>query len=695
MTDINATKLLAAAPAILEASSEAIATLDSSGRIMGANSRFHLLLNASPQQCEELNIRSLFREMDFDVQGQGGQAIYEPARLTKPDGTSTWVLIKFIVVGKPGSGYQTILIQDPEAIRRIIDRLDYIENYDIASGLANHRKGLVEFEQLQASNLSGGCFLVRFGESEVEGEMDVPWAKRLKALSHYFAFLGDNQVACRYSASELLFVYSSDSLLSRDSCVKLIKAIGDDAVFSAEPLWLAFQEWKGTVRSATGIISHLRANLISLSDPQLLDGWFDEAKISQGDFLATLEQALASDQLEFYIQPQINSEIRQVVSGELLIRWVQEPGKIIYPSQFVDFLEEGAFADRFLSWSIQQAVEILLRIRQETGNWFTLALNVGPKQLSEALLVEPLLAIFAVHEIPTEYLEIEITERITESSKKVLGVLRRLQQEGFKVAIDDFGTGYSSLSYLRQFPLDRLKIDRVFISNLENNEEDRLIATAIASLAHVLGLEVVAEGVEERGQASFLRDIGCEYFQGFLIGKPMPVSDFIRFCTDHNREISWIDTDEEPGQDHRIDSVNRLINWKKSFATDIASIDQEHRDLIDILNRFTEAYLFDPASVNILETLELIAAETIKHFDHEERVMRNIGYPRFEIHKEKHKWLIADISKRKVEVSSDPENSDFDELLKYLKYWLLRHIVSEDTHLHRFINKTTSERRIH
>ncbi|MEW8497152.1 MAG: EAL domain-containing protein, partial [Candidatus Thiodiazotropha taylori] len=261
------------------------------------------------------------------------------------------------------------------------------------------------------------------------------------------------------------------------------------------------------------------------------------------------------------------------------------------------------------------------------------------------------------------------------------------------IAIDDFGTGYSSLSYLRRFPLDRLKIDRVFVSNLEENEEDRLIVTSIASLAHILGLEIVAEGIEEPFQASFLKNIGCEYFQGYLTGKPMPVDAFIEFARHNPEHSEWLEEPSKFRSEHSLESKARKVKWKKSFSTDVVSVDNEHRALIDALNTFSDLYMKDPESIDITETLDVIALEAIKHFDHEEDVMFNIGYPRYEMHREKHKWLIADIAKRKLEISEHKQGTSFDEVLQYLKYWLLRHLVSEDTHLHRFINKPSSERR--
>jgi|GEM_PF-1613255 len=689
-----------AAPAVLEASSEAIATIDSTGQIKGTNSRFLFLLNISHSESEKLNIQSLFREIDFsnDI-AQYQQDNFEPAKLTKMDGTESMVLLKIVSVGKAVTGYKTVLIQDPEAIRRIIDRLDYIETYDIATGLLNRRKGLVEFEQLQASNLSGGCFLVRLENEDQTEPESYRFIENLKTILSVFNQFHAQHLVCRYSFSELLFVIvTEDTSNIPQTFKKVLDTLkSENKIASEYTILMAYENWSGAEQTANDILDQLKVHLTPLASlKQLKDCRVSFTDSSETSFLATLQKALQREQFEFFIQPQISSDSRQVVSGELLIRWIPSEGNIIPPSQFVAYLEEGDFAGEFLEWSIVESAKILLQVYEAVGQWVPLSLNVATTQFNQGFLLESLHQAFTQHQVPFEYLEIEITERIlAEDPQQVLTVLKDLQDEGFKVAIDDFGTGYSSLSYLRQFPLDRLKIDQVFIANLEENEEDRLISTAIANLAHVLGLEVVVEGIENPPQAAFMQNIGCEYFQGYLTGKPMSVVDFIEFCLNEKKNPDWLDASGELLSGKRLDDEVRKVTWKKSFTTDVVSVDQEHRELIDALNYFSDSYLKKPESINFLDTIDLIGGEAIKHFEHEEQVMANIGYPRYEIHREKHKWLIADLSKRRAEIEKHPKDVDFDELLKYLKYWLLRHLISEDTHLHRFINKSNSERRIH
>lgn len=690
-------KLMDAAPAILEASSEAIVTINGKGEIKGFNSQLLLLLGTSAERCKALNIRDMFHDLDALSAAGGKSDEFEPIRLTKPDGTTSWVLVKVLPIGNVASDFFTVLVHDPETIRRIVDRLDHIENVDVGSGLFNRRKGIVEFEQLQASNLSGGCFLAKIDAGLVDGSNGPQLDDYLRSIAKRFRIIEEQSVLCRLSSSEVLFVYTAEEPVSVETFGSIIEAIKGEREFPEDlAIWISHLEWSGHKISVNTVFDRLRTELTSINDPHLLTGMSSQKRADAlPSYAQELEAALNAGELDFYIQPQISAETRQVVGGELLVRWFSPSGEIIAPLQFIEFLEQGEFADRFYHWSIQRTVELLKQVRSELDMWMPLSLNLAVTHFSDMDSLQVLVDAVEQNNIPDRILEIEVTERIlAENPELILRNLNHMQEKGFKVAIDDFGTGYSSLSYLRKFPLDRLKIDRVFVTNLSEIEEDRLIVTAIVSLAHVLGLEVVAEGIEDGFQSSFLKDIGCEYFQGYLTGKPMPVDEFVQFAKQKPEHCDWADTPADVLNERNIGRTARRVKWKKSFSTDVVSVDNEHRLLIDGLNEFASQYLDDPDSVDFVATLDGIASEVIKHFEHEEEVMFNIGYPRYEAHREKHKWLIADIAKRKAEIAENRAGTNFDEVLQYLKYWLLRHLVSEDTHLHRFLNKPMSERRV-
>ncbi|MEW8496622.1 MAG: PAS domain S-box protein, partial [Candidatus Thiodiazotropha taylori] len=226
---IDIKKLLSAAPAILEASSEAIATIDVDGQIKGFNSHFLELLGIAEDECKGLNISEIFRDLDDAFITRGTKDEFEPAKLTSAEGQVSWVLVKVIGIGKTGKETtRTVLVHDPETIRRIIDRLDYIENYDTPTGLLNHRKGIVEFEQLQASNLAGGCILLDL-QSGPSVAADVDLTACIRSIARHFKLIEEQSVLCRLANSEVLCIYSSTAPLPADTLSSLIDAIRTDS----------------------------------------------------------------------------------------------------------------------------------------------------------------------------------------------------------------------------------------------------------------------------------------------------------------------------------------------------------------------------------------------------------------------------------------------------------------------------------
>jgi EAL domain-containing protein (putative c-di-GMP-specific phosphodiesterase class I) len=161
------------------------------------------------------------------------------------------------------------------------------------------------------------------------------------------------------------------------------------------------------------------------------------------------------------------------------------------------------------------------------GNW-TIAVNISALQFAHASLVETVRAALVRHDVPPACLTLEVTESTAmRDAEASLAVLKRLSALGVTISIDDFGTGYSSLLYLKRLPATELKIDRGFVNQLENDNEDAAIVSAIVALAQQLNLHIVAEGVETTAQQKFLTGLGCDSLQGFLLGKPMPATEFL------------------------------------------------------------------------------------------------------------------------------------------------------------------------
>jgi len=680
MTIEKTEKLLKSLPAIMESTTEAVASVDNSGKIIGCNSQFRKLVGV--KDGEEVLLKNIFKDCNLNSD-KCNYADYQAVLLTKLDQSTVWVLLKIIHLGNEALGHHTLFIQEPESVRRIIDHLEYFESFDISTGFYNRRKGLSEFEQIQMGQ-TPGCTLLLKINTHLDEQKDYDLI--FKSMAKHFEIFKGDYFFTRYSLDQVLFSYTTEDPNIEDKFESIIHTLRKINHNNKElDLLISFCDWNSEHPSINHTLDKLLSNQKSIHESDIVDNY--KAHIApENNYLKTLYQALENDEFVFYIQPQIDARTGQVASAELLARWIKEDGSIVPPSAFLRFIEEGEFSYEFYKWSIHKTIEVLKNIYQALGRWIPLSLNLAPTHINEKELILYLIDTVKQHKIPDDVLEIEVTERILASNEEtILANLELLTENHIKIAIDDFGTGYSSLSYLRKFPLDRLKIDRIFVSNLSENEEDRLIVTSIISLAHVLNLEVIAEGVEQDGEASFLNEMGCEFFQGFLTGRPMPLDKFNNFVLSESAKEN-IPKDHIYLSSFSNENGPRTIKWKKSFSTDILSVDNDHRFLIDTLNDVTELYKNDPDSLNAVDVVNSIASETIKHFAYEEKVMRNIGYPRYQIHKEKHELLLSDIAKRKSDLEH-VKNIDFEEIISYLKFWLLRHLVSEDTALRRYISK--------
>lgn len=213
----------------------------------------------------------------------------------------------------------------------------------------------------------------------------------------------------------------------------------------------------------------------------------------------------------------------KVIGVEALLRWHHPTQGLILPERFIPVAEETGLIDVIGLWVLQEACRQHARWRAEGLAGLTMAVNVAPRQLRSALLVEHVREAMACNGLGAGELELEITESAAmhdpELSIERLHALRKL---GVSIAIDDFGTGYSSLAYLRRLPLQVLKLDRAFVADVESDSNDAAISIATLALAHGLGLRVIAEGVETVGQRDLMLAHDCDLLQGYLFGKPLP-----------------------------------------------------------------------------------------------------------------------------------------------------------------------------
>jgi diguanylate cyclase (GGDEF)-like protein/PAS domain S-box-containing protein len=251
-----------------------------------------------------------------------------------------------------------------------------------------------------------------------------------------------------------------------------------------------------------------------------------EHLILENRMWATLE----SGGFDVHLQAQVELETGRVIGAEVLLRWHDPELGSVEPGRFIPIAEESGLILPLGDWVLARAMALLAEWRDDGMDHLRLAVNLSARQFSGGSLLSRLDQLLDEHAIDPARMELEITETAAmRDPENTRGLLQQLRARGFKLAIDDFGTGYSSLAYLKLFAIDRIKIDRGFVRDIETNPNDAAIVDATIGLAHALGLGVIAEGVETKAQWGFLRDRNSDEAQGYLFGRPMPAREFRDF----------------------------------------------------------------------------------------------------------------------------------------------------------------------
>lgn len=254
--------------------------------------------------------------------------------------------------------------------------------------------------------------------------------------------------------------------------------------------------------------------------------------------LSDLRNAIDQDSLELYLQPQLDLSGSRVTGAEVLIRWKHPQHGFIPPDQFIPLAERTGVIQPLTYWVFQKAFSHLQKLNA-LGHQLTLSVNISARNLQDPAFQDKVLIAAQQHQISPSQIVMELTETavmLNENSGAT--ILYDLDRAGFGIAIDDFGTGYSSLAYLKRLPVQEIKIDRAFIKDMAQQQDDQIIVTTTLQMGHNLGLRVVAEGIEDETTLNFLRNAGCDLAQGYYIAKPMPFNDFVNWLSSRNAPSS-------------------------------------------------------------------------------------------------------------------------------------------------------------
>nr|WP_315485329.1 EAL domain-containing protein [uncultured Undibacterium sp.] len=271
----------------------------------------------------------------------------------------------------------------------------------------------------------------------------------------------------------------------------------------------------------------------ALYDPSL------ESKTQQNlSLMAELKHAIEHHELQLYYQPKVDLRSNTISEVEALIRWIHPKRGVIPPDHFIPFAESTGFIATITEWVIERALE-QRAAWQTMGFPLAISVNISARDLLNAKLPAKFAQFMQAHNASSDWLTLEITESaIMTDPEGAMNVLNQLHQSGLHMSIDDFGTGYSSLAYLKKLPVNELKIDKSFITDMENNHDDATIVRSTIDLGHNMGLRVIAEGVENQATWDALMAMGCDSIQGYFVSRPLAPEKLMQWLQNSNWKFS-------------------------------------------------------------------------------------------------------------------------------------------------------------
>lgn len=542
------------AAVVFEAASEGVAIMDVGYRLLAVNDA---CCELSGYSREELVGHSVARLASSTDSKQQYSAMREALRRdgswqgelieARKNGETypQWVQLRAVRDANGAISNVVAFISDLTLRRQVEDRLRYLSRYDELTGLANR--------SLLKERLHDACLRAR-GATEHLAVLYID-LDRFKVLNDSLGHEAADQLLSEISRRLVYSLTGADTIarLSGDEFVVLLEGYGSLSSLAhvgsrllgriRKPMTIAGQELVVSASIGVSLLpdnarepatllaqanmamqhaKHLGGNTLQFFTERLQASGLENLKLEN-----QLRQALEKGQLEVFYQPRLSLQADRLDAAEALVRWHHPEQGLLTPAHFIALAEEtglivalGEFVLRQACWQARQwQLDGLASIR--------VSVNLSAKQLRQGNLVSLVRQTLEETGLPAAMLELELTEsQLLDDVENAISICKQLRALGVKLAIDDFGTGYSSLSYLKRFPVDYVKIDKTFISELDHSSEDKAIIRAIIAMVHGLELEVVAEGVETQAQMDFLKEQRCDEIQGYLISRPVPAAQF-------------------------------------------------------------------------------------------------------------------------------------------------------------------------
>ncbi|UGQ46075.1 EAL domain-containing protein [Massilia endophytica] len=541
--------------AILDNAADAILTIDAEGRLVAGNAAAGRLFGYRQDQIPGLPLQDLLPVAQGETPSQllrsiaSGESHEHEATGWRSDGAPFPLAVSVSEVVLPRENLFVAILHDLTEQHRAQERIYRLAHHDPLTGLDNRLSLNLRLDQLLAqTRRAQGTAAVMFLDldhfkkiNDTHGHQTgdlllVAVANRLREL------LREVDTIARLGGDEFIVVTSGTVTPDETSAIaiRIVEALSapyllqGKTVHSGASVGVAMFPMDGEdgntlLRNADTAMYAAKSR--GRNNFQFFSAAMNTATHERLMLENRLWQALEKEEFEIYLQAQIDLDTQTVIGAEALLRWHHPELGLVSPDRFIPIAEESGLILPLGDWVLQHAVHLLDRWSGMGLGHLRLAVNLSARQCHGSALLPQLDRLVADSGIDPSLLEMEITESAAmQDPERSRALLKELRTRGIKVAIDDFGTGYSSLSYLKLFEIDRIKIDRGFVKDIESDPNDAVIVAATIGLAHSLGLDVIAEGVETQAQSDFLRNKHCKEAQGYLFARPVPVHEFERMA---------------------------------------------------------------------------------------------------------------------------------------------------------------------
>lgn len=501
---------------------------------------------------ETLHPKDVARARDaFDALLRGEVSV-APVVMRFRHADGSWIHLEALgnnLLEHPGIRGIVLTSRDVTERKRAEERVQYLANYDVLTGLPNrflmqdrltqaiahaHRNRLrvalihIDLDRFKVVNETLGHYV---GDALLKQA-----AERVRKASRgadTVARVGGDEFTIVFPNVTSLQTLSAAAEVMLDDLAKPFPSEDQELFVSAS---VGISLYPDDARSVDELIKHADAAMstakhLGRNNFQFFTAGMNQEVQDRMLIEAGLRSAIHRNELSLVFQPKIDLATRRIFGAEALLRWRHPKLGMISPARFVPVAEEAGLVGQIGEWVLHTACR-QIRQWQDAGHSLQVAVNVSARQFQDYDVAELVKDIMRDTGVVASNLEVELTESaVMNDAEASIVTLERLAALGVQIAIDDFGTGYSSLSYLKRLPLDLLKIDQSFVRDISSDPNDAAIVRAIITLARSLGIKVIAEGVENEAQLAFLNAYGCHYAQGYLFGRPLTPALFIKLVT--------------------------------------------------------------------------------------------------------------------------------------------------------------------